>query len=239
MQLSAPFYAANRLVSRWHDAIVDPARRERTVLASLLIYVLLWTAYGTIAKSSQGLHPDMTEIVAWSRDLSLGYLKHPPFAAWLVWLWFSVFPLTEWFYYLLAMLVPGIALWIVWRISADYLDVEKRIVGIALLTFVPFFNFHALKYNVNTVLLPLWAATTWFFLMSVRTRRTFWAILAGVAAACAMLGKYWSIFLLAGLGLAVLLDKRRTAYFRSASPWITIGSGLIVLAPHLLWLFES
>src|SRR4249919_2161909 len=97
MQLSAPFYAANRLVSRWHDAIVDPARRERTVLASLLIYVLLWTAYGTIAKSSQGLHPDMTEIVAWSRDLSLGYLKHPPFAAWLVWLWFSVFPLTEWF----------------------------------------------------------------------------------------------------------------------------------------------
>ena len=54
-----------------------------------------------------------------------------------------------------------------------------------------------------------------------------------------MLGKYWSIFLLAGLGLAVLLDKRRTAYFRSAAPWITIVAGLIVLAPHLLWLFRS
>ena len=239
MQLSAPFYAVGRLVSRWHDAIVDPARRERTVLTSLLIYVLLWTAYGTIAKSSQGLHPDMTEIVAWSRDLSLGYLKHPPFAAWLVWLWFSVFPLTEWFYYLLAMLMPGIALWIVWRISADYLDVEKRIVGVALLTFVPFFNFHALKFNANTVMIPLWAATTALFLRSYETRNPVWAALAGLAAAAAMLGKYWSIVLLLGLALAALADPRRGAYFRSSAPWATIAAGLVGLSPHVVWLHAN
>ena len=233
------FRALLHVAGRWRDALVDPTRRDRTILVSLAIYVLLWTVYGTIAKSSQGFHPDMTEVIAWSRDLSLAQLKHPPFAAWLVRLWFTVFPIAGWSYYLLAMLMPAVTLWIVWRMSADYLDADKRIVGIALLTFVPFFNFHALKFNVNTVLLPLWAATTWFFLMSVRTRGPYWAILAGVVAACAMLGKYWSIFLLAGLGLAVLLDKRRSAYFRSAAPWITIVAGLIVLAPHLLWLFRS
>ena len=233
------FRALLHVAGRWRDALVDPTRRDRTILVSLAIYVLLWTVYGTIAKSSQGFHPDMTEVIAWSRDLSLGQLKHPPFAAWLVRLWFTVFPIAGWSYYLLAMLMPAVTLWIVWRMSADYLDADKRIVGIALLTFVPFFNFHALKFNVNTVLLPLWAATTWFFLMSVRTRGPYWAILAGVAAACAMLGKYWSIFLLAGLGLAVLFDKRRVAYLRSAAPWITIVAGLIVLGPHLLWLFRS
>jgi 4-amino-4-deoxy-L-arabinose transferase-like glycosyltransferase len=233
------FHAFPRVAARWRDALVDPARRDRTVLAFLAIYVLLWTVYGTIAKSSQGFHSDMTEVVAWSRDLSLGHLKHPPFAAWLVRLWFTVFPFAGWSYYLLAMLMPAIALWITWRMSADYLDPDKRIVGLALLTFVPFFNFHALKFNVNTVLLPLWAATTWFFLMSIRTRRTSWAILAGVAAACAMLGKYWSMFLLAGLALAALIDKRRSAYFRSSAPWITIAAGLVALAPHLLWLVED
>ena len=233
------FRALLHVAGRWRDALVDPTRRDRTILVSLAIYVLLWTVYGTIAKSSQGFHPDMTEVIAWSRDLSLGQLKHPPFAAWLVRLWFTVFPIAGWSYYLLAMLMPAVTLWIVWRMSADYLDADKRIVGTALLTFVPFFNFHALKFNVNTVLLPLWAATTWFFLMSVRTRGPYWAILAGVAAACAMLGKYWSIFLLAGLGLAVLFDKRRVAYLRSAAPWITIVAGLIVLGPHLLWLFRS
>jgi 4-amino-4-deoxy-L-arabinose transferase-like glycosyltransferase len=233
------FLALLRAAGRWRDALVDPARRERTVLVSLAVYVVLWTSYGTIAKSSQGLHPDMTEVIAWSRDFSLGQLKHPPFAAWLVELWFTVFPIAGWSYYLLAMLMPAGALWIIWRMSADYLDADKRIVGLALLTFVPFFNFHALKFNVNTVLLPLWAATTWFFLMSVRTRGKFWAFLTGLAAAAAMLGKYWSIFLVAGLSLAVLLDKRRGVYFRSAAPWITIVVGLLGLAPHLYWLVQT
>ncbi len=163
MRLLQPIHALR-------EALVDPARRERSVLAALAIYAVLWTIYGTIAKSSQGLHPDMTELIAWSRDLSFGYLKHPPLAAWLVWLWFSVLPVAEWSYYLLAMLMPTLALWIVWRLSADYLDAEKRVVGLALLMLVPFFNFHALKFNVNTVLIPAWAATTLWFLRSYRTR---------------------------------------------------------------------
>ena len=225
---------------RHRDAVLaeELSRSERTVFVSLLLYVLVWTAYGTVAKSAQGLHPDMTEVVAWSRDLSLGYPKHPPFTAWVAWLWFSIFPVTEWSYYLLAMLMPAITLWIVWRLSANYLNIDKRIVGFALLTLVPFFNFHALKFNTNTVLMPLWAATTWFFLRSVRTRSASWAALAGIAAAASMLGKYWSVFLLAGLTLAVLIDRRRLVYILSPAPYVTSIAGLLGLAPHLVWLMQ-
>jgi hypothetical protein len=234
MGLFRPFRATGRL----RTALIDPARRESAMLLSLALYVVLWTAYGTIAKSSQGLHPDMTELIAWSRDLAWGY-KHPPLAAAIVWLWFSIFPLAEWSYYLLAMLMPAIALWIVWRLSADYLDIEKRVVGLALLMFVPFFNFHALKFNVNTVLMPLWAATTFWFLRSYKTRSALYAALAGFGAAGCMLGKYWSVFLLAGLALAALADKRRAGYFRSAAPWITIVVGAVMLSPHVVWLFRN
>jgi 4-amino-4-deoxy-L-arabinose transferase-like glycosyltransferase len=231
MRLAGPAFLA-----RLRAALIDPARRERSVLVALAVYAVLWTAYATIAKASQGLHPDMTELIAWSRDLAWGFDKHPPLAAALVWLWFQVFPLAEWSYYLLAMLMPALALWIVWRLTADYLDIEKRVVGVALLTVVPFFNFHALKYNVNTVLLPLWAAATFAFLRSYRTRSVGWAALAGALAAACMLGKYWSAFLLAGLALAALIDARRGRYFRSPAPWITVAVGLAVLAPHLVWL---
>src|SRR5205085_1349081 len=86
-----------------------------------------------------------------------------------------------------------------------YLDGEKRVVGLALLMLIPFFNFHALKFNANTILLPVWAATTLWFLRSFETRRPLYAALAGLGAAAAMLGKYWSIYLLAGLGLADIL----------------------------------
>ena len=164
-------------------ALTDPARRERTIVLVLAVYAVLWTIYGTVTKSGQGLHPDMTELLDWSRDLSLGYLKHPPFAAWLVRLWFTVFPVAGWSYYLLAMTMPALTLWIVWRLSADYLDIEKRVFGLALLTLVPFFNFHALKFNVNTVLMPVWAATTVWFLRSYVTRSAVYAALAGLGAA--------------------------------------------------------
>ena len=219
-------------------ALIDPAGSERVVLLSLAGYVVLWTIYGTIAKSSQGLHPDMTELIAWSRDLTWGY-KHPPLAAAIVRIWFSVFPVAEWSYYLLAILMPAITLWVVWRLSADYLDIEKRIAGLALLMFVPFFNFHALKFNVNTVLMPLWAVTTFWFLRSYKTRSALYAALAGIGAAGCMLGKYWSVFLLAGLAIAALVDKRRALYFRSAAPWITVIVGLIAITPHLVWLAKN
>jgi len=224
-----------RPIDRLRAALIDPARAERAVLVSLAVYTLLWSAYGTIAKSSQGLHPDMTEVVAWSRDLAWGY-KHPPLAAAIAWLWFGIFPLAEWSFYLLAMLMPAVALWIVWRLSADYLSLEKRVAGLALLMFVPFFNFHALKFNVNTVLLPVWAATTFWFLRAYKTRGLGWAALAGFGAALCMLGKYWSVFLLAGLVIAAVIDRRRAVYFRSAAPWVTVAVGLGTIAPHLVWL---
>jgi hypothetical protein len=88
-------------------------------------------------------------------------------------------------------------------------------------------------------MLPLWAATTALFLRSFETRRVGLAALAGLAAAAAMLGKYWSIVLLAGLGLAAVLDSRRAAYFRSPAPWVTIAVGLISLAPHAAWLVAN
>lgn len=230
--------AAGRAVGRLRAALIEPAGAERNVLLALAAYVALWTLYATVAKGSQGLHYDMTEVIAWSRDLSLGYLKHPPLAAWLVWAWFSLFPVAEWAYYLLAMLMPAVALWIAWKLSADYLDIEKRVLGLALLTLIPFFNFHALKFNVNTVLIPAWAAATFFFLRSYRTRSVGYAALAGVAAAACMLGKYWSVFLLAGLLAAALIDSRRGVYFRSAAPWVTVAAGLVALGPHLVWLVQ-
>jgi 4-amino-4-deoxy-L-arabinose transferase-like glycosyltransferase len=161
---------------------------------------------------------------------------HPPLAAWLVRGWFSLFPLADWAFYLLAITFASLALWLAWRLFARFLDPQKRVVALALLTLIPFFNFHVLKFDHNAVLMPLWPLATLCFLRSFETRSAPWAALAGAAAALAMLGKYWSIVLLAGLGLAALVDPRRGSYFRSAAPWITVAVGAVVLAPHVAWL---
>ena len=223
-------------LERMLDALTDPARRERAVVWLLTAYCAAWSLYGALAKGSQDVHFDMGEMVAWSRDAGIGTVKHPPLGAWLVGAWFTIFPQADWAYYLFAMVLATFALWVAWRVSEGYLEGEKRVAGLLLLTFIPFFSFHALKYNANTVLIPLWAIVTWFFLRSYETRSVFWAALAGAAAAAAMMGKYWSVFLLAGLGIAALADPRRKQYFGSAAPWVTIAVGAILFAPHVAWL---
>src|SRR5262245_37739506 len=174
------------LVERLFAALTDPARRERTAAAVVLGYVAVWTLYGTLAKASQDIHVDMSEQFTLSRELAWGYAKHPPLAMAIVRAWFAIFPIADWSYYLLAMADAGLALWLAWRPSARLLDGDKRVLVLALLTLVPFFNFHALKFNSNTVLMPLWAGTTLLFLRSFETRRVLDAMLAGIAAAAAM-----------------------------------------------------
>ena len=228
--------AVNRAFDRFIIAFTDPSRRDHAVLAVLGGYLLVWTLYGVVAKGNQDLHPDMTELIAWSRDLALGFPKHPPFAAIMVRGWFAIFPLRDWAYYLLGVSTATAALWIAWQLFGDYLSPKKRLVALLLLTFIPFFNFHALKFNVNTLLMPLWAVTTFWFLRSFKTYNSAYAALAGVGAGFCMVSKYWSICLLGGLAVAALSDSRRGAYFRSPAPWITILTTIAVISPHIGWL---
>ena len=221
------------------EALADPARRERTVLGVLAAYFVMWTLYGVIAKSSQDLHVDSAELAGWSHHMVLGYAKHPPLAGWIVHWWFTVFPIRDWSFYLLAMVYAAIGLWIAWQLFSRFLDADKRIAALACLTLVPFFNFHGLRFDHNAVLPTLWVATAFCYIRSFETRSPAWAALAGIAAAAAVLGKYWSIFLLVGLGVAALFDARRASYFRSAAPWITVFAGLLALAPHLVWLWQN
>ena len=224
------------LFDRFLDALTSAKRRDHAVLVALAGYAFIWTLYAVIAKSSQDLHPDMTELIAWSRDLSFGFPKHPPFAAIVVRGWFAWLPIAGWTFYLLAMLMATATLWIAWELFGGYLNPAKRLVALCLLTFIPFFNFHALKFNVNTMLMPLWAVTTLCFLRSYRTRSSSYAALAGLGAALCMVTKYWSVCLLVGLAVAALSDPRRRAYFRSPAPWITVLTGMVVISPHIGWL---
>jgi 4-amino-4-deoxy-L-arabinose transferase-like glycosyltransferase len=217
-------------------ALTDPAKRERTMLALLAGYAAAWSLYGAIAKGSQDLHFDIGEMFAWSHQIGLSAPTHPPLGAWLTRAWFCVMPRQDWAFYLFGIVLATAALWIAWRLAGRYLDAQKRVLGLALLSLLPFYNFHALKYNASSVLTPFWAATTWWFLLSYETRRAGFAALAGFAAGAAMLGKYWSIFLLAGLAFAALSDPRRSAYFRSPAPWLTVAAGAAVLAPHIVWI---
>ena len=227
------------MFGRLVEALCDPLRRHRVALTASLVYAAMWALYAIVAKSSQGINADLGEMVVWTRNLDWGFPKHPPFPALILAGWFAIFPLTDWAYYLLAGLNLGIGLYLSFLLAGLWLEGEKQVAAPFLLALLPFYNFLGLKFDQNSILIPLWALTTWAFVLSFRHRHLGYAALAGVAAAAAMLTKYWSVFLLLGLAIAALCDRRRGAYFRSAAPWVTVSIGTALVVPHAIWLVRE
>jgi hypothetical protein len=69
-------------------ARIDQLLQSRTGCVLLLVLNgIFWTIYSTVS-AGNGLHHDMLEAFAWAQEPAWGYPKHPPFWAWVAYLWF-------------------------------------------------------------------------------------------------------------------------------------------------------
>ena len=217
---------------KWLDGI----ETGWAVPALLVGFVAIWMAFLRIAYLGGGLHPDTLETWTLGRSFEWGNPRHPPLMGWVARAWTSVFPLADWSFQLLAMTNSAIAPWAVDLISRRFVRGDKRVVVVLLLMLLPTYQFHAQRFNANTVFLTIWPLATYCFLRSFETRQMPWAAAAGAIAALAMLGKYYSVFLIGSFIFAAVFHPQRNAYFRSCAPWVSTAVGLGVLGPHLYWL---
>src|SRR5882724_911538 len=202
----------------------------------LIGFIAVWLAFLVIAYVGGDLHSDVLETWTLGRSFEWGYSKHPPLMGWAARAWTSVFPLTNWSFQLLSLTNAAIGLWMVDLITRRFASGDKRLFVLLLLMLLPVYQFHAQRFNANAVLLPTWPLATYCFLRSFETRRAGWAVAAGATAALAMLGKYYSIFLIVSFAAAALAHPQRRAYFASSAPWISAATGLAALLPHIYWL---
>jgi 4-amino-4-deoxy-L-arabinose transferase-like glycosyltransferase len=205
----------------------------------LIGFVAAWTAYLVIAYVGGDLHADVLETWTLGRAFDWGSLKHPPLMGWVARVWTSVFPLTNWSFQWMALINAAIGLWGVDLICRRFVKGDKRVIVLLLLMVTPIYQLHAQRFNANAVLLAVWPVATYCFLRSYETRQTGWAVACGAIAALAMLGKYYSVFLIGGFILAAICHPQRRAYFTSRAPWISTIAGLAALGPHLHWLWTT
>jgi 4-amino-4-deoxy-L-arabinose transferase-like glycosyltransferase len=202
-------------------------------------FVVAWLAFLVIAYIGGDLHSDVLETWTLGRGIEWGYSKHPPLMGWEARAWTSVFPLTNWSFQMLALANSALALWTVDLITRRFAAGDKRLVVLLLLMLMPIYQFHAQRFNANAVLLPIWPIATYCFLRSFETLQIRWAVAAGASAALAMLGKYYSVFLIASFFFAAVSHPQRRAYFTSWTPWVSMVVGFTALLPHLNWLLEN
>ncbi|WP_441236995.1 glycosyltransferase family 39 protein [Bradyrhizobium sp. 930_D9_N1_4] len=230
---------SDRAPARWRRPFLcwlDGVEAGWAVPLLIACFVAIWTLYLAIAYAGGGLHPDTLEAWTLGRKFAFGYHKHPPLMGWIAAGWTSVFPLSDWSLQLMAMANAGLALVFVDLVARQFVTGHKRILVLLLLMLTPAYQFHAQRFNANAVLLAVWPLATWCFLRAFETRAPLWAVAVGCTTALAMVGKYYSIFLVASFAFAALAHPARRGYFTSASPWISLVVGLAVLSPHLYWL---
>jgi 4-amino-4-deoxy-L-arabinose transferase-like glycosyltransferase len=202
----------------------------------LIGFVAAWLAFLCIAYAGGDLHQDVLETWSLGRSIEWGYSKHPPLMGWAARAWTSFFPLTDWSFELMAMTNSAISLWMVDLITRRFATGDRRALVLLLLMLLPIYQFHAQRFNANAVLLPIWPLATYCFLRSFETRAFGWAVAAGATAALAMLGKYYSVFLIGSLAVAAICHPQRRVYFGTWAPWISIATGFAALVPHMYWL---
>jgi 4-amino-4-deoxy-L-arabinose transferase-like glycosyltransferase len=216
------------------EHVVAVSAEGRLVACAIAGFAGVWMLYDTVSLVPAALHADASEAALWAQHFAFGY-KHPPMTAWLFSLWFAVFPRADWAAHLLAVAICAVTLAIAWRLSRDYLDEYKALFGLAALSFVPLFTFKATELNANTVTMPFWAATLLFYLRARRGLGAWNALLAGAFASLTMLGKYWAVYLLAGMAVAAVAGADARRFWRSPAPYLMALGAAVVIAPHLYW----
>jgi len=224
---------------------VAPARSQwlgtepRAILLFLVAHVLVFTLVATLQHAWSTIHHDMAEAFVWGQEPQWGYYKHPPVSAWVAGAWFQLFPRTNWAFFLLSASNAAVGLAGAWALARRLLDGTGAKAALLLLCLTPFYNFLAMKYNANSILLSLWPWTAYAFVRSIEERSARMGVLFGVLAGLAMLGKYYSALLLGSCFLASLLHPEVRAYYRSAAPWLAMAAFALVISPHVWWAVEN
>jgi len=224
---------------RWRNWLLDwmdGVEAGWTIPLLLSGFVAVWLTYLVIAYIGGDLHSDVLETWTLGRSIEWGYAKHPPLMGWAARAWTSVFPLTNWSFQLLSLINAAVGLWMVDLTTRRFASGDKRLFVLLLLMLLPVYQFHAQRFNANAVLLSTWPLATYCFLRSFESRHAGWAVAAGLTAALAMLGKYYSIFLIVSFAAAAIAHPQRRAYFNSFVPWLSVAAGLAALVPHVYWL---
>ena len=210
------------------------SKAQRAVAAVAVLYVLAWSLLPPLLSPSLPL--DVVESLSWGREWQWGYYKHPPLAPWILHVFFLAFGSVGPF--LLSQACIAATLWLVWRTGCRLMAPQRAFIGTVLTMGVAYYTYPALEFNHNVAQMPLWAALGWCLLAALQDGRLrYWALL-GLLAGLGMLTKYSVAIVLLCLALYLVLTPARRV-LRQGGPWLALAVMLAVLAPHLVWLWQS
>ena len=214
---------------------------KKNIIKVLILFLILHLFFWTLAPSISNINLplDTIEALAWGSNLEWGFSKHPPFSAFAVEIFYTIFGSNDWAYYLLSQIFVIVSLIYVWKFSNEIFD-EKiySLLSVLTLSGIYYYNFTTPEFNVNVSQLPFWALTVYFFWKSINSNNRINWILFGIFSALGFLSKYLFIYILLAIFFYFILNIKIYKKFIT-NYLLSITISLAILTPHFIWLFKN
>ncbi|MDC1177711.1 glycosyltransferase family 39 protein [Candidatus Pelagibacter sp.] len=204
-------------------------------------HLIFWTLVPSI--TNHNLPLDTIEALAWGSNLDWGFNKHPPMSALFPEVFYQIFGPQDWAYYLLSQIFVIISFYYVFKFSKEIFNNNLLgLISVLLIEAIYFYNFTTPEFNVNVCQLPFWTATVYYSWKIYNSKEIKFTdcFLVGLFAAFGFLSKYLFIYLLASIDFLffylIFFKKDRKFDFKYL---ITAEVFLIILIPHLIWLYNN
>ena len=206
-----------------------------------LLHLIIWTLVPSITNNNLPL--DTIEALAWGSNLDWGFNKHPPMSAFFPEVFFQIFGSQDWAYYLLSQIFVLIAFYFVFKLANEILkNIKLSLISVLLLESIYFYNFTTPEFNVNVCQLPFWSLAVYYSWKIYQAKEIQFVdcFLVGLFAALGFLSKYLFIYLLISIDLLfiylIFIKKTKKFDFKYL---ITVEVFIVLLVPHLIWLFNN
>ncbi len=206
-----------------------------------LSHLIIWTLVPSL--TNKNLPLDTIEALAWGSNLDWGFNKHPPMSAFFSEVFFQIFGSQDWAYYLLSQIFLLIAFYYVFKLANEILgNIKLSFISVLLLESIYFYNFTTPEFNVNVCQLPFWSLVAYYSWQIFKSKEINFidCFLVGIFAALGFLSKYLFIYLLVSIELLfiylIFIQKTKKFDFKYL---ITLEVFIVLLVPHLIWLYNN
>ena len=206
-----------------------------------LSHLIIWTLVPSLTNNNLPL--DTIEALAWGSNLDWGFNKHPPMSAFFPEVFFKIFGPQDWSYYLLSQIFVVISFYYVFKLSSEILrDTKLSLISVLLLVSIYFYNFTTPEFNVNVCQLPFWSLVVYYSWKIYNSKKISFldCVLVGLFGALGFLSKYLFVYLLISIDLLFiyLIFFKKTKKF-DFKYLITLEVFIVLLIPHLIWLYNN
>jgi hypothetical protein len=217
-------------------SLILEALRARPVLmfwVAALAQGTLWTLVPSLFYAAPPREVPL--VLAVGHEWLLGSPYGPPLAYWVAEIAFTLGGIVG--VYLLSQICVMVTYWAVFTLGRRMLGAAHAAMAILLMAGISVFTVPTLEFSQSVLAMPLTALTLLFGYRALAdNKRADWGA-AGVALGLLLLTTYAGLILLALSAVFVPATAQGRVRLRSLGPWIAALALIVVVAPHLYWLY--